>query len=238
VLGFIAEVRDRTRRVRTIAAAFPRGTRDGAFRKLLKCDLYDYQREGALFAASAGRSLVGDEMGLGKTVEALAAVEIMAQQFGVERVLIVCPTSLKHQWEREISRFTSRQATVVGGLRTRREQQYRSASTFFTITNYDTVHADLDFIAGWSPGEGLDVGDLVGAVRLEETLEPGGAGLGVGRRTCDQRNERRERAVHGGADRARRTVDVLERRREPLDEGRLGQESAGLLSWDDGSLVV
>lgn len=151
VLGFIAEVRDRTRRVRVIAAAFPRGSRDGAFRKLLKCDLYDYQREGALFAASAGRSLVGDEMGLGKTVEALAAVEIMAQRFGVERVLIVCPTSLKHQWEREIARFTSRQATVVGGLRTRREQQYRSASTFFTITNYDTVHADLDFIAGWSP---------------------------------------------------------------------------------------
>jgi superfamily II DNA or RNA helicase len=151
VLGFIAEVRDRTRRVRVIAAAFPRGSRDGGFRKLLKCDLYDYQREGALFAASAGRSLVGDEMGLGKTVEALAAVEIMAQQFGVERVLIVCPTSLKHQWEREIGRFTNRQSTVVGGLRTRREQQYRSASTFFTITNYDTVHADLDFIAGWSP---------------------------------------------------------------------------------------
>ena len=151
VLGFVAEVRDRTRRVRVIAAAFPRGSRDGAFRKLLKCDLYDYQREGALFAARAGRSLIGDEMGLGKTIQAIAAAEIMARHFGVERVLIVCPTSLKHQWEREIGRFTGRQATVIGGLRTRREQQYRSASTFFKITNYDTVHADLDLIAGWSP---------------------------------------------------------------------------------------
>jgi len=100
VLGFIAEVRDRMRCVRVIPTAFPRGIRDAAFRRLLKCDLYDYPREGASFAASAGRSLVGDEMGLGKTVDALAAVEIMAQQFVVERVLIVCPTSLKPQWDR------------------------------------------------------------------------------------------------------------------------------------------
>ena len=30
----------------------------------------------------------------------------MARHFGVERVLIVCPTSLKHQWQSEIARFT------------------------------------------------------------------------------------------------------------------------------------
>jgi len=151
VLSFVAEVRDRARRTRVIQDAFPRGVRDQAFRKLLKCSLYEYQREGALFAARAGRSLVGDEMGLGKTVEALAAAEIMAQQFGVERVLIVCPTSLKHQWEREIGRFTSRPTTVISGLRARREVQYRSASTFFVITNYDTVYTDLDLIGAWSP---------------------------------------------------------------------------------------
>ena len=74
------------------------------------------------------------------------------RHFGVERVLIVCPTSLKHQWEREIGRFTDRQATVVGGLRARREQHFAAADGFFKITNYDTVHADLDLIAAWSPG--------------------------------------------------------------------------------------
>ena len=41
----------------------------------------------------------------------------MARHFGVERVLIVCPTSLKHQWQREIERFTGRTAEVIGGLR-------------------------------------------------------------------------------------------------------------------------
>jgi SNF2 family DNA or RNA helicase len=75
----------------------------------------------------------------------------MARMFGVERVLIVCPTSLKHQWEREIARFSSRPTLVVGGLRARRERQFAEPGTFFRITNYDTVHTDLDLIDAWSP---------------------------------------------------------------------------------------
>jgi len=151
VLGFVAEVRDRGGREARIGEAFPMGAGDARFRTLLTCELYDYQREGALFAARAGRCLIGDEMGLGKTIEAMAAAEIMAQQFGVERVLIVAPTSLKHQWEREIARFTSRSALVVGGLRARREEQYAERGAFFKITNYDTIHADLDLVTAWSP---------------------------------------------------------------------------------------
>ena len=151
VLTYVAEVRDRAHRLQRIAEAFPRGARDSAFRHLLKGELYEYQREGALFAARAGRSLIGDEMGLGKTIQALAAAEIMARHFGVERVLVVCPTSLKHQWEREIERFTDRKTTVIGGLRARREQFYAPAVGFFAITNYDTVHRDLDLIGRWSP---------------------------------------------------------------------------------------
>ncbi len=151
VLALVAEVRDGALRERAVREAFPRGVRDAAFRTLVKGDLYDYQREGALFAARAGRSLIGDEMGLGKTVQAIAAAEIMARHFGVERVLVVCPTSLKHQWEREVERFTDRAVTVVGGLRPQRERDYRVPDAFFRITNYDTVHADLDLIAVWAP---------------------------------------------------------------------------------------
>ena len=151
VLSFVAEVRDRQRRGQRVEELFPRGVRDPGFRKLLKSELYEYQREGALFAACVGRCLIGDEMGLGKTIQAIAAAEIMARQFGVERVLVVCPTSLKHQWEREIARFTDRTAMAVGGLRGRREQHYAVADRFFKITNYDTIHSDLDLIGSWSP---------------------------------------------------------------------------------------
>jgi superfamily II DNA or RNA helicase len=149
-LGFVAEIRDEENRRKRLAKAFPRGTRSPAFKNLLKVPLYEYQREGALFAARAGRCLIGDEMGLGKTIQALAAAEIMAREFGVERVLIICPTSLKHQWEREIAKFTDRTAQVIGGLRPQRAELFRGDG-FYKITNYDTVIRDLDLIGELAP---------------------------------------------------------------------------------------
>ena len=150
VLGFVAEMRDAERRRERIGAAFPRGTHSPAFDKLLRVPLYDYQRQGALFAARAGRCLIADEMGLGKTIQAIAAVEIMSAHLGIERVLIVCPTSLKHQWQREIERFAGRPTKVIGGLRAARERHFATPS-FYKLTNYDTVHRDLDLIRAWSP---------------------------------------------------------------------------------------
>jgi superfamily II DNA or RNA helicase len=150
VLAFIAEVRDVERRREKVAEAFPRGARSAAFKDLLKVNLYDYQREGALFAVRAGRCLLGDDMGLGKTVQGIATAEILARLFGVERVLIVCPTSLKHQWQREIARYCDRSVEVIGGLRQHREPLYRTP-TFFKITNYDTIFRDNDLIRDWGP---------------------------------------------------------------------------------------
>lgn len=149
-LGFVAEVRDGEQRARRLQEAFPRGPRSAAFQDLLRVALYPYQREAALFAARAGRCLIADEMGLGKTAEALAAAEIMARVLGVERALIVCPTSLKHQWEREIGRMTGRSVQVIGGFRPRRQDQFATA-TFFKVMNYDTVHRDLDLVRAWAP---------------------------------------------------------------------------------------
>src|SRR5207247_7893306 len=129
---------------------YPKGIKSANFKKLLKVPLYDYQAEGALFAARAGRCLIGDEMGLGKTIQAIAAAELMARHFGVERVLIVCPTSLKHQWQREIERFSEREAQVIGGLKPARSAQFQTPFGI-KIMNYDTVHADLDLITQWAP---------------------------------------------------------------------------------------
>src|SRR5262249_54296718 len=83
----IAQVRDQEQRRQIIDRAFAEGVRSAAFDGLVSVPLYDYQREGALFAARAGRCLIGDEMGLGKTIQAIAAAEIMARHLGVERVL-------------------------------------------------------------------------------------------------------------------------------------------------------
>lgn len=149
-LNFVAEVRDRAALRERIDRLFPDGARSAAFGTLLKTDLYRYQREGALFAAKAARCLIADEMGLGKTVEAIAAAEILARLGSVERVLIVCPTSLKHQWQHEIERFTDRSSVIVEGLLAERAKRY-AAEAFYKVANYDVVHRDLERIERWGP---------------------------------------------------------------------------------------
>lgn len=150
VLEYVAQVRDQAHLADCVAAAFPRGIRSKEFSKLLKVPLYAYQREGALFAAKASRSLIADDMGLGKTIQAIAAVEILARTAGVERVLVVSPTSLKHQWMQEIEKFTNRSALVVEGLLARRRELY-AAPSFYKLTNYDVIARDLESIRRWQP---------------------------------------------------------------------------------------
>jgi superfamily II DNA or RNA helicase len=149
-LAFIAEARDADARLRILDHRYPDGAASAGLADLVKTKLYPYQAEGVLFAARAGRCLIADEMGLGKTIQAIAATELFARHFGAERVLVVCPTSLKHQWQREIRRFTDRDAQVIYGLRVARSTRYR-APGFCKITNYETVAKDLDLIAAWSP---------------------------------------------------------------------------------------
>lgn len=150
VLEYAAELEDAEHRRGVVRFRLKEGIDSPAFRNLLKTDLYPYQREGALFAVHAGRCLIGDDMGLGKTVQALAAAELMADLFHVRKVLIVSPTSLKHQWRSEIEAFTRRPAQVIEGLHHRREEMYGQES-FFKLINYELVHRDLDLIRRWSP---------------------------------------------------------------------------------------
>jgi superfamily II DNA or RNA helicase len=149
-MEFVAQVRDRRRLRERVDELLPRGVDDSAWDHLLKVKLYPYQRTGALFVARSGRALLADDMGLGKTIQSIAAAELLAQAVGVERVLIVTPTSLKHQWKREIENFTHRSAAVVEGGPKARSAAY-AADSFFKIANYETLHLDLDRVNGWSP---------------------------------------------------------------------------------------
>ena len=146
--------RDAESRAATLEQLFPRGAADPELLKLLKAPLYPYQAEGALFAVRAGRVLIGDDMGLGKTIQAIAATEILARHFGVSKVLVVCPTSLKYQWQSEIARFSGRRgenaARVINGGRAQRQKDYR-LDDFCKITNYEKLKPDLDLIAAWAP---------------------------------------------------------------------------------------
>ena len=149
-LDFVAGSRDAARRNASLDEIFPRGAADPRLAKLLKGPLYPYQAEGALFAVRAGRALIGDEMGLGKTIQAIAATEILARHFGVSKVLVVCPTSLKYQWQSEIARFSGRASRVIAGGRAQRQKEYAEEDSV-KITNYEKLKSDLDLISAWAP---------------------------------------------------------------------------------------
>jgi superfamily II DNA or RNA helicase len=117
---------------------------------LLTVPLYDYQTRGALFLACRGRSILGDDMGLGKTIQTLAAVELLARERGISRVLVVAPASVKYQWESEIRRFTRRAVQVIEGGPDDRRDQY-AESTFYRLVNYEQVVRDREAINDWKP---------------------------------------------------------------------------------------
>ena len=111
----------------------------------IKARLFPYQTEGVAFLASRGRALLADDMGLGKTLQAISATSWLANHANVKKVLVVCPASLKHQWAREIEKFTLRPVQIIQGVVEDRQVQYRADALFY-IVNYELVLRDLSVI--------------------------------------------------------------------------------------------
>lgn len=111
-------------------------------KELLKTELLPYQLDGIAFAVGAGRAVLADDMGLGKTIQGVGVAELLAQQAGIRKVLVICPTSLKSQWRSEIERFSNRSCQLVMGAQADRPAQYENNS-FFTVCNYEQLLRDL-----------------------------------------------------------------------------------------------
>lgn len=140
-LNFILEQRDLRRRGQLV----PDYASDTALDKLLKTKLYPYQKEGIRFAFCAGKSIIADEMGLGKTIQAIGTAELMKNHHFISSVLIVCPTSLKYQWKKEIERFTDSKAVVVEGNHLVRKKLYEAEETY-KIVSYNSVCNDIKIL--------------------------------------------------------------------------------------------
>lgn len=70
---------------------------------------YDYQKEGIAYALEKKRCIMGDEMGLGKTVQAIGVLAV-TKAFPA---LVVCPASLKVNWQREMKKFAGINAVIL-----------------------------------------------------------------------------------------------------------------------------
>ena len=71
--------------------------------------------------------ILADDMGLGKTTSTVIA----ALETGAEKILIICPASLKINWQREIENYTDRSIYIVDG------KKWENAD--FMIINFDIL---------------------------------------------------------------------------------------------------
>jgi len=88
--------------------------------------LYKHQEDGIKFLLSRNGCILADDMGLGKSIQSIIA----ALESGAENILVVCPSSAKINWEREINVFC-KDTTIIDG------KKWNKAK--FTIINYDIL---------------------------------------------------------------------------------------------------
>jgi SWI/SNF-related matrix-associated actin-dependent regulator 1 of chromatin subfamily A len=87
-----------------------------------------HQKEAIEKLAGSRRFILADDMGLGKTTSTIIA----ALETGAKKILIICPASLKINWEREIANYSDRSVFIAEGKKF-------STETDFVIINYDIL---------------------------------------------------------------------------------------------------
>lgn len=100
--------------------------------------LRPYQRVAPVMYRTGGRNriLIADEMGLGKSLQALACVELAEH----ERILIVCPAIVKHNWANEIVKWLNENYFIINGWKGDIE------GVRFNIINYDILSKRLEHL--------------------------------------------------------------------------------------------
>ncbi|MFW5875879.1 MAG: DEAD/DEAH box helicase [Myxococcota bacterium] len=142
------DVRERARRlVRARSAPAPDAQPEG-----LRATLRDYQREGVAWMqrlrASALGGVLADDMGLGKTLQTIAHLAIEKAEGRLDvPALVVAPTSLVGNWEREIRKFAPGLRTVLMHGNGRHSRWRHLPEADVVITSYPLLVRDEDRFA-------------------------------------------------------------------------------------------
>lgn len=108
----------------------------------VRADLRPYQAHGVTWlrnrAGNGEGSVLADEMGLGKTLQ---AISVLATRVSTGPHLVVCPTSLIGNWQREIARFAPH-LRVVRFHGTDRTLPEKIADGAVVVTSYPLLRSD------------------------------------------------------------------------------------------------
>jgi len=151
VWPLLAHKWDAGQRVLRLEQNYPQGLETPALRNLLKLPLPMFQLEAALFAVSAGRSLLADDLGLGLYAQALAASELLMRHFGVERVLLLCGESAQSRWLAEAQTLSGRAAQMVWGDAQARAEQLADGQAQIKICASSALSQDLSQLQAFAP---------------------------------------------------------------------------------------
>lgn len=108
--------------------------------------LFPYQAKGVAYNRLHKRTIIGDQPGLGKTTQLIASI-VSLNAFPC---LIICPASLKLNWEKEWKDVAGRKAMVLtDGTRNTWHQYWRTGMCDVFIVNYESLKKF--FVApGWT----------------------------------------------------------------------------------------
>ena len=102
----------------------------------LKIEPYGYQKQGIAYALQKKRCFFGDQPGLGKTLQAIGTA-FMAKSYPT---LVICPASLKINWQREWKKFTGKDAMILDDRNKNSWQRfYEMGCCDVFITNYESL---------------------------------------------------------------------------------------------------
>ncbi|MDQ5833211.1 MAG: DEAD/DEAH box helicase [Actinomycetota bacterium] len=110
-------------------------------------ELHPFQRAGVRYALDRRRTFIADEQGLGKTVQALAALEVD----GAFPAVVICPASVKLNWERETRKWLPERSVAVLEGRDDRAWTAKVEGAEIVVLNYDILEAHLDKLIAQQP---------------------------------------------------------------------------------------
>src|SRR5436853_263206 len=90
---------------------------------------------------------LADDMGLGKTVQVLALIQRDREEGANRPVLVICPTSVVSNWEKEAARFTPRLSVMVHhGIGRRKGDTFSKEAQrhAIVISSYALLHRDIE----------------------------------------------------------------------------------------------